>query len=157
MKLRILLISIAILMPGCLNVELCDESYDSELVARFKTEKEGETADSTVSSLTLYGIRDGLPDSLLYNAESVSSFVVPLDPNQSYSRFAIQIDTLSDTLTILHQHEIYLISYGCGFGSLFFLEGLSAANGGLFKRDSILEKMIDAEYESNEEHIWLYL
>jgi len=157
MNLRILLLSIIILMTGCLSVELCDDSYASELVARFKTEKQGETADSTVSSLTLYGIREGLPDSLLYNSESASGFMVPLDPNQNFSRFAIQMDTLFDTLTIFYQHEIYLISYGCGFGSLFTLEDPIGASGGIIKKDSILEEMIDAEYESNEEHIWLYL
>ena len=157
MKLRILLLGILIFMTGCITVELCEDSYASELVARFKTEKEGETADSTVSSLTLYGIRDGMPDSLLYNAESAAGFIVPLDPNQSYSRFAIQIDTLTDTLILFHQHELYLISYECGFGSLFTLEELSTAHTNMVKKDSILERMIDAEYENNEAHIWLYL
>ncbi|MDF1574292.1 MAG: DUF6452 family protein [Bacteroidales bacterium] len=157
MNLRILLLSISILMSGCITVELCDESYDSELVARFKTEKEGVISDSTVSSLTLYGIREGLPDSLLYNSISASGFEVPLDPGHNYSRFAIQVDTLYDTLTIFHRHEIYLISYSCGFGSLFTLEKPAVSGSGIIKKDSILEETIDAVYESNEEHIWLFL
>lgn len=156
MKLRILLLSISVIMTGCIVVELCDDSYDSELVATFKTEKEGETADTTVTSFTLLGIREGLPDSLLYNSESASGFIVPLDPNHNFSRFAIQVDTLSDTLTIYYQHELYLISYGCGFGSLFTLDQVETT-GRSIKKDSILNELIDAEYESNEVHIWLYL
>ena len=157
MKSRILFLILSIFTVSCITVEVCDESYDSELVARFKTEHEGEAADSTVSALTLYGIREGKNDSLLYNGVSSSGFVVPLDPNNDYSRFVLQIDTLSDTLTIFYQHEIYEISYTCGFANLFTLDDNIESSSGIIKRDTILKEMIDAEYEENEEHIWLYL
>ena len=156
MNLRILLLTIFILMTGCITVELCDDSYDSELVVRFKTEKEGETVDSTVSALTLYGIREGQSDSLLYDSIPSSGFVVPLDPHHDYSRFVLQIDTLMDTLTVYHEHEVYMISYTCGFASMFTLDQLELA-GSVIQNDTIINEMVDAEYEDNEIHIWLYL
>ena len=154
---RILLFIIFILATGCISVEVCDKNYDSELVARFKTRHEGAPADTTVSALTLYGIREGLSDSLLYDSLPASGFVVPLDPHHDISRFVLQINGQADTLLISHDQEIYMISYTCGFASLFTLDDNIELSSGVIKSDTILNEMIDAEYEENEEHIWLYL
>ena len=156
MNARILFLFICIFIAGCVSVEVCEEEYVSELVARFKTEKDGAPADTTVNALTLYGIREGLSDSLLYDAASVSGFTVPLDPQHDFSSFVMQIDTLRDTLQIYYAHEVYMISYSCGFGSLFTLDHLETVSG-LILKDTIINDMIDAAYEDNEEHIWLYL
>ncbi len=156
MKLRILLFIFAILLSGCVDVEICDDNSDSELVAKFKTVKEGLTSDSTVTALSLYGIREGKSDSLLYNSLSTSGFVVPLNPHLPYSSFVLKIDEQIDTLTIYHHQELYLISYTCGFANMFTLEHLEYDMGTIVK-DSILNEMVDAEYESDENHIWLYL
>ena len=82
--------------------------------------------------------------------------MVPLDPHHDYSRFVLQIDTLMDTLTVYHEHEVYMISYTCGFASLFTLDQLELA-GSVIQNDTIINEMVDAEYEDNEIHIWLYL
>ena len=156
MKLRILLFIFVILLSGCVDVEICDEDSQSELVAKFKTEKEGVTSDSTVAALSLYGIREGKSDSLLYNSLSTSGFVVPMNPHLPYSSFVLKIDEQTDTLTIYHHQELYLISYTCGFANMFTLERLEY-DMGMIVKDSILNDMVDAEYESDEEHIWLYL
>ena len=153
---RILLLVLFLFAASCITVEICDESYDSELVAKFKTVHEGEAVDSTVSALTMYGIREGLIDSLLYDSASVSGFEVPLDPHRNFTRFVLQINDWTDTLTIYHHQEIYLISYTCGFADLFTLEHLESSSG-YIAGDTILSPMIDAEYETNEVHIWLYL
>ena len=156
MKFRILFLFLCILAAGCVSVEVCEEEYVSDMVASFKTMKEGAPADTTLSSLSLYGIREGKNDSLLYDAESASGFLVPLDPHQNFSRFVLQIDTLTDTLTVYHEHEIYMISYTCGFASLFTLDQLEVS-GSAIQNDTIISEMVDAEYEDNEVHIWLYL
>lgn len=156
MRSRILLITLSLFASSCISVEVCDESYDSELVAKFKTVHENEVVDSTVSALTLYGIREGLSDSLLYDSVAVSGFEVPLDPHQNLTRFVLQINDWSDTLSIYHQQEIYLISYTCGFANLFTLDHIESSSG-IISGDTIIHPMIDAEYEQNEEHIWLYL
>ncbi len=157
MKSRILFFIVSILMTSCITVEICDESYESELVARFKTRHDGAPADTTVSVLTLYGIREGKSDSLLYNTKSASGFVVPLDPHHVYSRFVLQINDQTDTLVIPHHQEMYMISYTCGFGNLFTINDNIQSSSGLIKSDTIIKEMIDAEYEKDEEHIWLYL
>ena len=157
MPYRILLFILFILSSGCASVEVCDEDYNSELAARFKTRHEGVPADTTISSLTLYGIREGLSDSLLYDSIPASGFVVPLDPHYDFSRFVLQINEQTDTLVISYERETYLINYTCGFANLFTLEDNIESSSGLIKSDSILNEMIDAEYEDNEVHIWLYL
>ena len=157
MKSRILLFILFILASGCASVEVCDEDYDSKLVARFKTRHEGVPADTTVSSLTLYGIREDLSDSLLYDSIPATGFVVPLDPHHDFSSFVLQINEQTDTLVISYERETYLISYTCGFANLFTIDDNIEYSSGAIKSDSILNEMIDAEYEENEEHIWLYL
>jgi Family of unknown function (DUF6452) len=156
MKFRILFFIFIILFAGCVDVETCDEDSESELVARLKTVKDGLTSDSTVTALSLYGIREGMPDSLIYNLRSVPGFIVPLNPHLPYSKFVLEINEQTDTLTIFHQQELYMISYTCGFAYLFTLEHLDHGTG-IIVKDSILEKMVDAEYETDEVHIWLYL
>jgi hypothetical protein len=157
MKSRILLFIIFILAMGCTSVEVCDDDYDSELVARFKTRHEGAPADTTVSALTLYGIREGLSDSLLYDSVSASGFLVALDPHHYFSSFVLQINGQADTLVISYDLETYMISYTCGFANLFTIDDNIEWSSDVIKSDTILNDMIDAEYEENEEHIWLYL
>ena len=156
MKLRILFFFFVILLSGCVDVEVCDDDSDSELVAKFKTVNEEVTSDSTVAAFSLYGIREGKNDSLLYTGLSASGFVIPLNPHLPFSRFVLTINEQTDTLTIHHTQEIYMISYTCGFANRFTLESLEYDSGTIVK-DSILIDLVDAEYESGEEHIWLYL
>lgn len=145
-------------MTGCITVEVCEDSYDSELVARFKTLKENEPADTAVNALTLYGIREGLSDSLLYDSVPASGFMVPLDPHHDYSSFVIEINGETDTLTILHHNELYLISYTCGFANLFIINNIETSSDSSMIQDAVVEnEMVDAKYETGEEHIWLYL
>ena len=155
MKYRILIFILFILAASCVTVEVCDESYNSDLIAQFKTLQDGEAVDSTVTALTIFGIKDGENDTL-YNALPSSGFVVPLDPHHDFSSFVMQVDTLSDTLIIYYDHESYMISYSCGFANLFTLSRIEPG-GGIIKGDTILNEMIDAEYEEDEVHIWLYL
>ena len=155
MKYRILIFILFILAASCVTVEVCDESYNSDLIAQFKTLQDGEAVDSTVTALTIFGIKDGENDTL-YNALPSSGFVVPLDPHHDFSSFVMQVDTLSDTLIIYYDHESYMISYTCGFGNLFTLSRIEPG-GDIIKGDTILNEMIDAEYEEDEIHIWLYL
>jgi hypothetical protein len=156
MKFRILFFVIALLLSGCVIVETCDDNSDSELVARFKTLKEEVSYDSIVSPLTLYGIREGMADSLIYDSVSTSTLTVPLDPHHDTSRFVMLIGETSDTLVVSYRREIYMISYTCGFANLFTIEDIEYRNG-IIKSDTIVKEMVDAVYEKNEVHIWLYL
>jgi len=157
MRSRILFIIISILVTGCISVEICDDDNNSVMVAKFMTMKDDLPADSTVASLSLYGIREGRPDSLLYNNQpSVNAFELPLDPHHDYSRFVLQVDTLTDTLELMHTQELYLISYDCGFGNVFTLDNIGYSSG-LIKSVEIIDETVDALTEEDDVHIWLFL
>ena len=144
-------------MASCLTQEVCDDNSQSELVARFKTVVSEIVSDTIISGVTIYGIREGRPDSLLYDSSESSRVVIPLDPNHNYSRFVMKIDEVTDTLTLVHNTGLYLVSYNCGYGAIFTLDPDSIVHGKkLFYDIEIKNAVIDAAMEQNEEHLWLY-
>lgn len=156
MRSRILFFIISIIAASCVTVEVCDDDSDSRLVTKFMTMKDENPADSAVTDLSIYGIREGKSDSLISTSASTSSFEVPLNPHQDFSSYLLQIGDQFDTLVVTHHQEIYMISYTCGFGNLFTLENVENSNG-MIKSYTIVEDMVDAANEEDEEHIWLYL
>jgi hypothetical protein len=126
-------------------------------VARFKTVYDETLRDTIISGVTIYGIREGKPDSLLVNTEETSRVVLPLDPHHSYSRFVMKIDEVTDTLTLIHNTGFYLVSYTCGYGGIFTLDPDSIEHGSnLFYNIDIKSAVVDAATEQDEEHLWLY-
>ena len=157
MQSRLFLISVLFLMVSCVTQEVCNDNSQSELVARFKTVISEAVSDTTISGVTLYGIREGKPDSLLYDSSDISSVELPLDPHHTYSRFVMKINELSDTLTLIHNTGFYLMSYTCGYGAIFTLDPDSIIHGSkLFYDIEIKSTVIDADTEPDEEHLWLY-
>jgi hypothetical protein len=137
-------------------VEICDEDSNSVLVTKFMTLKDDNPADSLVTDFRIYGIREGMNDSLLFQSVSTSGFQVPLNPHQDFSSYVLQIGDQFDTMVVTHHQEIYMISYTCGFGNLFTLDSVENSNA-MIKSYTIVKDMVDAANEQNEEHIWLYL
>lgn len=157
MHSRIIIFIISILVTSCISVEICDDDDNSIIVARFMTMIDEVPADSTVSSMSLYGIREGRPDSLLYNNQlNTNHFEAPLDPHHDFTHFVVQVDTLTDTLELMHTQELYMISYDCGFGNLFTLESIEISSG-LIKSAEIKDNTVDAETKEDDVHIWLFL
>ena len=155
MRSRVIIFIISILITSCISVEICDDDNNSIMVVNFMTMIDEVPADSTIASLSVYGIREGRPDSLLYNQEPTNTFEVPLDPHHDFSRFVVQVDTLTDTLELMHTQELYMISYDCGFGNLFTLENIGISSG-LIKSAEIKDNKVDAETEMDDVHIWLF-
>jgi hypothetical protein len=62
---------------------------------------------------------------------------------------------MADTLSIQHDTEYYLISYTCGLAALFTLENIEHT-GKVILGTEVINSVIDAEMEQNEEHLWLY-
>ena len=81
--------------------------------------------------------------------------MLPLDPNHEQSRFVLNINEQNDTLIIEHRNEVYMISYACGFATLFNIENIEYTSL-MIKDIEIIEHMVDAALEQNEEHIWIY-
>lgn len=155
MKNGLLLLLILALITACATQEICDNDNQSELVARFKTTGELGTTDTILSHVSVYGIRPDRPDSMIVSDNELSRLVLPLNPNASFSTFVLDVNGASDTLRINHYTEYYLISYTCGFAALFTLENLEHTSG-LIRDTEIIQPVVDAELELNEEHIWIY-
>jgi hypothetical protein len=156
MKAKLLILCTIFLGMACSTQELCDDSYASELVTRLKTVKDNIVYDTLTPWVSLYGIRAGMSDSLIYDSITTSLIVAPLDARNDFTSFVLTIGDKSDTLRIGHRMESYLVSYTCGFANLFTLEEISYG-GGFILGDTIIDEMIDAELEEDEEHLWIYL
>lgn len=144
-----------VLLISCVTQDICDEDNQSELVVRFKTGSLTSAADTIISGVTVYGIREGKSDSLLYDAASVSRILLPLDPAHGESRFVCRIDDRSDTIGISHDNEAYLISYTCGFAMMFNLRDIHHTTQ-VISHAEVIESQVDAELLKDEEHIWIF-
>ena len=156
MKLRLSPFFLVLLIISCTTQEVCDDNSDSELVVRFKTLASETIIDTIISDVTLYGIMEGEPDSLLANSAEGSRFVLPLDPHNYFSRFVLKINEQSDTLLVSHTTEYYMISYNCGFATLFTMEEDPLHSGTMIDSLEIINAVIDVELEQDEEHLWIY-
>lgn len=156
MRIRLLPVCFLLLVFSCTTQEVCDDSGQSELVARFKTLEEDVISDTIISGVTMYGIREGKPDSLLYDSITVSKISLPLDSHHDFSRFILKINEQTDTLGIIHTSEFYMISYTCGFATLFFVHEVSYDSNLMIKDHLITNSAVDAESELDEEHLWIY-
>ena len=156
MKYRWILALIFPLALACSTLDICDSDNDSMMVVRLKVEGEDPPGDSIVNGLTIYGIREGKPDSLIWNNGTGSRIELPLDPHHTDSRFVLDLGGVLDTLQIAHNTEAYLTSYTCGFASLFTLREISY-NGTIIRGSLIIEALVDVDTEQNEEHLWIYL
>lgn len=155
MKIRSIPLFLLLLFNSCITQEICDENIQSELVGLFKTMEEGVVKDTLISGVSIFGIREGRPDSLLYNDTTMSRILFPLDSHHDFSRFVLNIDEQTDTLRIIHTVEFYMISYTCGFAALFTVDSIDYSNT-MINNIEIVNSVIDAELEQDEEHLWIY-
>ena len=157
MKAFTLLTALFMLMLACSTLEICDDSGESDLVIKFKQMQGDGIADTIISGVSIYGIRAGKADSLIYDSLSTARILLPLDPHHQVSSFVMNINEVRDTLHISHQTGFYLISYACGYAAVFTLEENPIEHDSvLFNTVEIRKPVIDAETDQDEEHLWLY-
>lgn len=156
MKVPLLFLGLMLLALSCNTQETCEEDSISEIVALFKTETEGIVSDTTIDNLRIYGMRADQPTWFLYDSVSESDILLPLDPNQDQSSFVFIANGYSDTLTLSHSSEDYLISFSCGFGKRFTLGSGTSYEGGMIVNDSLIYPDVNTTLEEDEIHIWLY-
>lgn len=152
----ILLITGLMLFAACTTEEVCEDASESYLVARMKYIENGSSLDTVVPDLLLWGIRESMPDSLIYDSLSTARLVLPLDPHHNFSTFVMVIDSIYDTLFLEYGVELYLHSQACGFRHAFTLDSVRASGLKILEAETVRED-IDATLETNEEHVWLYL
>jgi hypothetical protein len=155
MKYMALPLSLLLLFFSCATQEVCNDDNQSYLVAKYRTKGDGEERDTIMAGMTIYGIREGKPDSLLYDSISMSKANLPLDPNSDTTSFVFSNTIQQDTLVITHSSEIYLITYDCGFASRFSLEEYTAL-GNWIKEIVLRNGEVDALLENDEENLRIY-
>ncbi|MDX2431971.1 MAG: DUF6452 family protein [Bacteroides sp.] len=155
MKYMALPLIFLLLITSCGTQDVCDDDNQSYLVARFKTTDISETRDSIIADISIYGIREGKADSLIYNTVSTSRIELPLDQNNEFTSFVLSNTFDQDTLILSHSSEVYLINYTCGFASRFIMDQASDAGRWMLELE-VRDKNIDAEMEPDEEHLWIY-
>lgn len=155
MKKLVLPLTILLIIGSCATQDVCDDDNQSILVARFRTLDDGAIIDTIMTGMSIYGIREGKADSLLYDSITMSRVELPLDPNNDISRFVLSNDLRDDTLSLSHSSEAYLISYTCGFAARFTLEQLASSAGWIVDMQ-LIDGEIDGELMKDEEHLWIY-
>ncbi len=155
MNHRLIPILLLLLFTSCGSQEICDDDSQSIFVARFRTLVDGEITDTIVPGISVHGTREGTSFYLLYDSVATGGIAVPLDPSYDRTEFVISTASKTDTLILLHSSEAYLISSNCGFASRFTIEEFTHT-GNLIVDMELIKASVDAEYESNEEHIWIY-
>lgn len=155
MKARLFLSLLPVLFISCSPQDICNENNDSELVVRFKMAQVDPVSDTLIPGVTLFGLREGKADSLLYDSMTVSRVVLPLDPHHDFSRFVLNVDNLWDTILVDHSVEAYLLSYTCGFAALFTVKATDHT-GEMITDMEIINAVVDADLEQDEEHLWIY-
>ena len=156
MNYVVLLLTLLLLLTSCATQDVCDDDNQSYMAVKFKTiEDDGLLGDTILSGMTIYGIREGKADSLLYDSISMSNAVLPLDPNNDITRFVLSNGISMDTLFLTHSSEVYLINYTCGFASRFTLEQYTSAWDWILELE-LRDGKIDAELETDEDHLWIY-
>mgnify|MGYP006278206105 FL=1 len=155
MKTGFPFILILVLMISCVTRDICDQSNQSELIARFKKGTLNNPEDTLVPGVSVYGLRQGMSDSLLYDSVTTSRLILPLDPHHRESRFMMIFQGQSDTIGIVHDNDAYMISYDCGFAMLFDLRNVWHT-GHVIRDVELINTQVDAEFLQDEEHIWIF-
>jgi len=155
MKEMISVLVCFVFLVSCETQEICEANLTAEAIASFYTYKNGNLADTIISGTSLHGIRDNLPDSLLYDSAIVSKIHLPLNPGNNHSSFVIKIQNIVDTLEIYHSSYIYLVSYTCGFSNNFTLNYINHTKNNI-KSIELLNGSVNVEETDIKEHIRIY-
>lgn len=110
-----------LLFFSCESEESCEQSTISALNAGFYSIVDSLPESITIDNFSVFGV--GREDSLLFNqANSVSSFVLPLSPSCDTTKFVLTVGTETDTITFMYSRELHLLSMECGFTTYFYIE-----------------------------------
>lgn len=117
-QLTYLLLACLLLLSACTSSDgECRKSKDVVVgVSLYKTVFDAQTETYVSSPITeQMTIKGLLNDSILYNGQSLSNFVLPLHALQPATSFVLQRGTFeSDTIVIFHENTNNFISLECG-------------------------------------------
>ena len=155
MKGFIIFLTVFLFLFSCSVQEVCDDDLLPEAIATFQTFKDGKLIDTIISGVYMHGIREQVPNSLLYDSAKVSKIFFPLDPNSPQSSFVLRIQDVSDTIHIIHTSTVYLISFTCGFLNDFTITKIMYSKNNI-KDIELIKEYVNAEETDVEEHFKFY-
>ena len=59
MKYTLPFILLIFLSPGCSTLQICDDDNETVMVVRLKTISDGQTSDTILNGLSVWGFREG--------------------------------------------------------------------------------------------------
>jgi len=98
---------------SCTGDNACKQSRDVFLMVSFRSTVHNTEHDTTLSYLTVYGLRRS--DSLLYDSAQVNKVSLPLNPSTDSTGFVFACHDAVDTLMVVYNRQPHLLSYECGF------------------------------------------
>lgn len=141
-----------LLFFSCESEKICEQSTVSKLNAGFYLVQDSIPEAASVDSFTVYGI--GRADSLIYDqANSVSSFVLPLSHSVDTTGFVLTLGTETDTITFLYSRELHLLSMECGFATYYYIESIDNTSNVIDSVRVVNEKVTTGD----DENIQIYL
>lgn len=136
---------------GSENTDFCLSNQQS-VQAGFYSSYATNDKDSTVRNVIVYST--GV-DSITYDTATVSKLYLPLNLHKDTSQFIIEINTLKDTITFVHNKELNFVSGECGFIFSLYLDTVYHTNSSFI--DSIVIINDEIIYNENFENVKMYL
>ncbi len=107
-----------ILLASCNSDEVCTENIDTKANMNFvNLTIDGETItenELSLNNLIVFPIERN-NDSLYNYQNEVLKISLPLNPNTTFTSFAIQADGTQDTIYLHYQSDMHYVSLICGF------------------------------------------
>ena len=137
---------------SCESEESCEQSTVTALNAGFYSIQDSLPEAASVDGFTVYGI--GRADSLIYDqANSVSSFDLPLSSSCDTTGFVFTLGTETDTIRFLYYRELHLLSMECGFATYYYIERIDNTSNVIDSISVVNEKVTTGD----DENIQIYL
>lgn len=121
--MRNLIILFSVILISCESSEICRDNTETPLRIGFYN-SEDSSQNAIIDSLTVYGI--GREDTLIYdNARNVTRIELPLNISSDTTSFVFVFPENHDTLEVIYERAISLISIGCGFVTFYSLNKIN--------------------------------
>lgn len=128
MSIRKINLSLAIFLSllfllSCESSDICTENIDAPVRFGFYDSDNNDEV-VTIDSLSIFGI--GHEDSLIYNnSKNVSRVELPLRIANDTTTFVFIFPEKTDTIEVIYDRKVTLISVGCGFTTFYNLNKIN--------------------------------
>jgi hypothetical protein len=139
--------------PACEEEGTCTDDVISRIRAGFYVRDSIGERDTTLSSVTFYGV--SRPDSLLYDGSSGEQEIFfPLSySEENLTRFVFTVGSRTDVINIWHQSRLQMFSYACGFTTVHDLYSIGYEQN-IIDTIAITESFVNP---GNAENIKIYI